>query len=100
MFASICASNCVRSVLGRWLSISEPATEADRRAFARVFHDKLLAILPDRGAESGGWDRAWWFYWPCRMLDGAKPADVWVSAPKRVIDAAVDEFQQPKDGDW
>ncbi|MEM5341464.1 hypothetical protein [Paraburkholderia azotifigens] len=158
--------HCVRSVLGQWLSISEPATEADQRAFALAFRDRLLAkdwpdsaqigarlcvsareaaayvhrlrtegiifgvwseprqryvypdfqfdregrpvpdmatllaILPDRGAESGGWDRAWWFYWPCRMLDGAKPADVFVSAPERVIDAATDEFRQPRDADW
>ncbi|CAD6563128.1 hypothetical protein ACFQ3P_41890 [Paraburkholderia sabiae] len=60
----------------------------------------LLTILPDRDAESGGWENAFWLYWPCRVLDGAKPADVFAEDPKRVIDAATGEFRQPKDAAW
>ncbi|MBN3762330.1 hypothetical protein [Burkholderia sp. Ac-20365] len=60
----------------------------------------LLAILPDRGTKSDGWDRAWWFYASCRLLGGAKPVDAFADAPKRVIDAAIAQFRKPKEAAW
>ncbi|WP_277185174.1 hypothetical protein [Caballeronia sp. BR00000012568055] len=56
----------------------------------------VLAALED----SGGWRIAFWLYSPHALLDGNKPADVFVTAAQRVIDVARQEFGGEQDAGW
>jgi hypothetical protein len=60
---------------------------------------ELLAILPDND-DRGGWRRAFWLYSPHARLDGAEPAEVFVTDPQRVIMVAKQQFGGDRDASW
>lgn len=53
--------------------------------------------FPDDG---GGWRRAFWLYSPHALLNGALPADVFITDPTRVIEVAKCEFNGDPDAGW
>ncbi|WP_050455302.1 hypothetical protein [Candidatus Burkholderia verschuerenii] len=55
-----------------------------------------LSALDDRG----GWRIAFWLYSPHARLDGHKPADVFTTNARRVIEAAQQEFSGEHDASW
>ena len=60
---------------------------------------ELLAILPCDD-DRGGWRRTFWLHSPHTHLDGRSPAEVFVSDPARVLDAARDEFSGDPEAHW
>ena len=61
---------------------------------------ELLAVLPATEGDGGGWRRAFWLYSPHVLLDGKRPADVFVYAPIRVIKVAREEFLGDPEAAW
>lgn len=59
----------------------------------------LVENLP--GPDDGeGWRRAFWLYSPHALLNGALPADVFITDPTRVIEVARHEFNGDPDAGW
>ena len=61
----------------------------------------LLAEFPlSEKKGTGGWERAFWMYFPNELLEGRCPADVFGSDPQAVIVAAREEFAKDGESDW
>jgi len=58
---------------------------------------ELLGVLPVHENDRTGWRRAFWLYFPNELLDDREPAAVWAEDPRRVLDAAREEFEASDD---
>ncbi|RZF24388.1 hypothetical protein EVC45_39095 [Paraburkholderia sp. UYCP14C] len=61
---------------------------------------RLLAALPTNRDDPGGWRRAFWLYSPHPLLNDQTPADVFATAPLRVVEVAADEFLSDPEATW
>lgn len=65
----------------------------------------LLALLRGPNGIAGdwdtsGWEEAGWFYAPHRRFKDQRPADLMVSDPDQVLEAAHCEFSEGRDARW
>jgi hypothetical protein len=92
-----------RRILGVWspdrCAFFHPDFQFDQRGCIRPEIARLLAVLP-AGNDRGGWARAFWLYSPHAHLGGKTPAEVFATAPERVIEAANREFGGSPDTGW
>lgn len=101
--AVLANARAARLLLGVWSKAQRgfvyPDFQFDRFGKLRPEVSKLLMVLPGDG-DRGGWRRAFWLYSPHALLDGLPPAEVFVSDPDRVLNAAAREFSCDCDSSW
>lgn len=86
-------------LLGAWdgREYRHPAFQFDRQTGRLMPEMKdLLDVLPK---DKGGWRQMFWMYQPHALLDRKRPADVFQSDPRAVIEAARSTFE-PGDTNW
>ena len=78
-----------------WMVLWQRLDEVhDRLSFRPL--KALEKVIETFAGRKDGWNMAYWFRSSNRFLGSKRPHDLLISAPKRVIEAAIDEIQGVK----
>lgn len=98
-----CSLRADGAVLGEW---SAPDRHFDCTAFQFDTRGRIrpevagLLEMPPGEDDHGGWQRAFWLYWPHALLEGRTPADAFGHEPRRVIQVAKCHFDAHPNAGW